>query len=91
MPITWNNNDQSTELRGTSGVWKDEGTPLRYVLRYCAEAEVWHALFEGAELGFGTLEECIALCRQHEVEGVTTAMTDTGRLLCRLMQPTVED
>jgi hypothetical protein len=91
MSVTWNNNDESIELWGKSGVWKDEGSPLSYTLWYCAEAEVWHALFEGAELGFGTLEECIALCRQHEAEGKATAMEHTGSLLCGLIQPRVDD
>lgn len=52
-------------LEATSRIWHDEMTPLPYRVEWregYADGKDWEAVFEGATLAIGTLDEAIFAC-----------------------------
>jgi hypothetical protein len=60
--------ETAESLRSPSRVYHDDGSALYYVVHIRNNG--WEAMFEGSTLKVGTLEECLAACKDSEMNAV---------------------
>ena len=71
MVLLWSQNDFESPIVADSAIYHDGGVPLPYSIEYDVVEAVWVASFEGAEIGRGTMQEVVQLCKLEELREAT--------------------